>query len=741
MNGKNPTLRPSVLAVAASGATDATSAGPGPAARMAAIGIAVAGILAGRSQAQEAPADAALSGATPTNPAAQPDSVTSLPPIEVTGTASVLPHDIPQSISTVSEREITEQGISSLQDVLRNVPGITLNAGEGGAHGDSVNLRGLSVPDSFFLDGLRDIGLYQRDTFDDDAVEVLLGPSSVLFGRGSTAGVINQVTKQPMLTSLESASVEVGTADTERVTADLNRVLGDHAAVRLDVMQQRSGVADRDDVLNTRNGIAPTLAFGINTPTTLTLSYLHQHENDVPDYGIPFIDGSPAEVNRRNYYGLINYDRTKETTDLATARIDHAFNEHVSLSDSLRYGHYDFEYLLSAPHLDDDYTEPPAPGTPLADILIYRDQPSSAGTQDELINRTDLTCKFETGGISHTLIAGIELSSENSDITKYINGIDVIPPTSLLDPNPYYSPPTALDVDVLPRTYGSDVSFSVMDRMRLAPQWDLDGGLRWDRFNSHFSEPVTGSAFSRNDTELSPRAALVFKPDASQSFYLSYGDSYNPAIEYLTLAPTSGSLSPEKDYTTEAGMKLDFLHRSLSLTGAVFDPLLDNARQADPDDPTVQLLPFDQRVLGAELGLSGYVTDELEIHASYTHLDDRISASTDLPAVGRRVPNIPTDSLNLWMEWEPGRTWKFGGGPIYMSQRFADTYNTAGVPAYVVFNAMVSYRVNAHFDLQLNLNNIADKLYYSSLYYTEVDENHAVPGPGRTMHQTEKVSF
>ena len=319
-------------------------------------------------------------------------------------------------------------------------------------------------------------------------------------------------------------------------------------------------------------------------------------------------------MNRRNYYGLVNYDRTKNTTDLVTARLEHRFNDHLSLTDSLRYGHYDFEYLLSAPHLDDDFTEPPPAGTPLADILVYRDQPSSAGTEDELISRTDLTARFETGGIAHTLITEIELSKERSDVTKFINGMDVLPPTPLLDPDPYYSPPTALDTDEMPDAYGSDVSFSAMDRIRLNPRLDLDGGLRWDRFSSHFSEATTGSAFSRNDTELSPRGALVFKPDGATSFYVSYGSSYNPALEYLVIAPTSESLAPEKDFTTEAGMKLDFRHRSLSLTGAVFDTLLENARQADPDDPTVQLLPYDQRgVQGIELGVSGYVTDELEV--------------------------------------------------------------------------------------------------------------------------------
>jgi catecholate siderophore receptor len=719
----------------------ATVSGPRHATRIATIGVAAVGMLAGRANAQEATPAVGPGNANAANLAPQADQVTSLPPIEVTGTATVLPHDVPQSILTVSQQEISEEGVNSLQDVLRNVPGITINAGEGGAHGDSVNLRGISVPDSFFLDGLRDIGLYQRDTFDEEAVDVLLGPSSVVFGRGSTAGVINEVTKQATLAPMEAASLEIGTADTERATADVDFAIGDHSAARVNLMEQRFGIADRDDVFNTSYGIAPTLALGINTPTTLTISYLHQVEDDIPDYGIPFIDGTPAHVNRSNYYGLINYDRTKNDTDIGTVRLEHKFNDHVSLITSARYGHYDFTYLLSAPHLDDDYTEPPAPGTPLADIVIYRDQPSSSGTEEELIGRTDLTSKFETAGIAHTLITGVELSRESSDITKYVNGIDVIPPTSLLDPNAYYYPPTPLDIDVLPRTYGSDVSFSAMDRMRLAAQWDFDAGLRWDSFDSHFSEPITNSAFERNDTELSPRAALVYKPEPWASFYASYGSSYNPAIEYLTLAPSSQSLSPEKDYTSEVGTKLDFFNHALMVTGALFDTLLDNARQADPDDPTVQQVPFDQRVLGAEFGASGYITNQLELQAAYTHLDDRIAASTDPLAIGKRAPNIPTDSANLWLTWEPGHAWKIGGGATYMSQRFADTDNTASVPSYIFLNAMVGWRVNRHFDLQLNLNNVTNKLYYNGVYYTAVDENHAVPGPGRTLLVTARVHF
>ncbi|HEY1792050.1 MAG TPA: TonB-dependent siderophore receptor [Opitutaceae bacterium] len=698
-------------------------------AKLAALGAAAVGMLAPRAIAQEAQA------------AAQAGPVTSLPPLEVTGTVSALPHDVPQAVTSVTSQVISDQAAVSLEEVLKNVPGITLNAGEGGSHGDSVNLRGLSIPDSFFIDGLRDIGLYQRDSFDEEAVEVLLGPSSVVFGRGSTAGVINQVTKQAELQPIGDASLELGSAGFERATADVDAPIGANAAARVNLMAQRFGTVDRDDVLTRSFGFAPTVALGMDTATTLTLSYLHQYEDDIPDYGIPFIDGSPAPVARSNYYGLVNYDRTKNTVDIGTVRLEHKFGDNVSLVESARYGHYGFEYLLSAPHLDDDYTEPPAPGTPLADILIYRDQPSSAGTEEEFIDRTDLTTRFDTGGVAHALVTGIELSNERSDVTRYVNGIDDLPPTPLLDPVPYYSPPTPLEVDTQPDTYGSDVSLSAMDSMKLSPSWDFDAGVRWDRFSEHFSEATSGSSFERADTELSPRAALVFKPDASRSYYASFGSSYNPAIEYLTLAPSSESLAPEKDSTVEVGTKVDLLDRALELNGAVFDTLLDDARQADPDDPTVQQLPFDQRVIGVEVGASGHLARGWEVSASYTHLSDLITSTADPGAYRKRAPNIAQDSANLWITWEPGRNWKLGGGMNLMGQRYADTDNTAGVPAYAVFDAMASYRVNAHLDLQVNVKNLGNALYYNGIYYTEVDENHAVPGPGRTLLVTARVRF
>jgi catecholate siderophore receptor len=694
-------------------------------ARFTAAGVAVTALVSAHAHADEgAPADQ--------------DSLQS---IEVTGTALHSTLDISQSIDSIDKKELAEQNLTALQDALRNVPGVTLNSGEGGAHGDSVNLRGLSIPDSFFMDGVRDIGQYRRDTFNTDAISVLLGPASAVFGRGSTSGVINSISKQPELTPLAVISVSGGEANYWRGTGDFNLPLSATAAARVTVMQQSNGVVDRDQVHYKSYGVAPTLSLGIGTPTRLTLSYFKQEENDLPDYGIPFIDGAPANVNRSNYYGLANYDRTRTNTNIGTIRFEQDFGDDLTLSDSVRYANYGFEYLVTGSFLGNDFVPPPPPGTPYANILVSRDQPSSAGTTALAINRTDLTRKFDSGEFRNALTGGVEISKEWSDVNRFQNGLDDIPPTPLLSPAAYDYPPTPLSIYANPKGKANDVSPYVLDNLALGPQWDVDLGLRWDRFKSNFSESFTGTAFARTDTFVSPRAAVVFKPEPAQSYYLSYGTSYNPAIEYLIIAPSDQSLSPEKNSTLELGAKVKILNGAAELTGAVFDTRVTNVRISDPDDPTVQDAPFDQRVKGVELGFNGYITRTWEVIANYSHLNDKITESTDLLSVGKLAPNTPHDAFNFWTTWEPTSAWTLGGGFTAMSHRFADMENTAGVPGYLVFNAMTSFEVNEHFKLQLNLNNVFDKLYFNGLYYTGIQENHVLPSAGRTLIGTASYRF
>lgn len=276
--------------------------------------------------------------------------------------------DTPQSINVVPAEVIRQQGVNNLADALKNIPGITLNAGEGGTHGDLVNLRGFSAGDDYFMDGLRDTGLYDRDVFDYELIEVYKGPASTLFGRGSTGGVINQVLKSPQLFPIYDFALTDGDNGEARGTADANYVLGDEAALRINVMGQRNNQNGRPFSRTQRFGVAPAIAFGIGTDTTFTLKYLHQQEDNIPDYGVPFLFGEPAPVAHDAYYGLPTDDRFQTEVDIVTGRFDHRFNDMFSISDTVRYGHYWF-----------DWRRPPRPTVPpIASTMRARHSSSQA---------------------------------------------------------------------------------------------------------------------------------------------------------------------------------------------------------------------------------------------------------------------------------------------------------------------------------------------------------------------------
>ena len=557
--------------------------------------------------------------------------------------------DTPQAIDVIDNEQIQSQSITRLQDALKNVPGITMNSGEGGAHGDNINLRGLVVQNGFFMDGLRDPGSYTRDSFNLESVDVIKGSSSVMFGYGSTAGIVNQETKLPTDTAINSFSVKGGSNALARGAGDFNQVLSPGTAVRLTMMAERSNIADRDVALNQRYGFAPSISFGMDGATKLTLSYLHQAENNIPDYGIPFLWGAPAPVARNNFYGLANYDRTQTTTDVVTASLEHYFNAKTKLTNSFRYGNYAFNYQVTAPVLNGPLPDGSYPlGTPLSQILVARDQPSSSGTTTLLIDRMNLSSSFKTGQFKHDLVTGLGLSRETLNTNRYVDQNDLpqplVAPTSLLNPNPQQQPAGTQPISSQPGSRGDDINLYAVDTLHVSDEWDVIGGLNFDRFISNFNNSTSGESFTETNNLVSPRAALVFKPFDTQSYYFSYGTSYNPAIQYLTLAPSTTPLTPQKTTNLEVGGKLSLLKGKLSLNGALFQISADNVRVADPDNPTLQAASFSERVRGLELTLNGRITPNWDITTGYTHLNPLIvngmNPNTGLSEIGNKVPNI-----------------------------------------------------------------------------------------------------
>ena len=670
--------------------------------------------------------------------------------ITITGVRSLINdklgevHDTPQSVTVINEKTIQDQAFTRLEDALKTVPGITLNAGEGAARGDTVNLRGFSAFNDFFLDGIRDAAVYDRDSFDLEQVEVVKGPSAVLFGRGSTGGVINQVSKAAQLAPFTHVTIEGGTNSEGRGTADVDLALSEDAALRVNLMGETSEVADRNDVQNKRWGIAPTLTWGIGKPDTITLAYLHQEENNRPDTGIPFLDGRPAPVSRKNDYGLLD-DKQTANDDIATMRAKHDFNENLSISDTVRYANYEFNYLFASPNFGKEVI---TPSTPLSAILVGRDSPSSLGTQTNLTNQTDLTWRIQTGPVAQKIDAGIELSRESYDLSRYANPFNAnpnwVPATPLLAPDP--SAPLPYEpINSIQKTTALSQAFSLTDTISLGDYVDIVAGIRHDRFAASYNQLAVAngavSHFDHTDNLWSPRAAIVVKPTEQQSYYFSYGTSYDPSAEALSLTAKTANLGPVKAKTYEVGAKIDWLDGRLNTTGALFRTEVDNAQTNDPDNPTLTVLNGDQRVQGAEFGLSGYVLPHLEMQASYTYLDGVTLRSGTAAYVGEQMPNVARHSANLWSEYEVTDDLEVGGGFIYLGHRFADSGQAANLPAFVIWNAMASYRVNDQVKLQLNGLNLFDKTYYAGSYYSTAAENHVIPGAGRTVKFSTQLAF
>jgi catecholate siderophore receptor len=684
--------------------------------------------------------------------AADHDGDEDLQEVTVTGVRSLVrdklgevPLNIPQSLTVISTELISAQGTTRLEDALRNVPGITLNAGEGAARGDTVNIRGFSAFNDFFIDGIRDAAVYTRDIFDADAVEVVEGPSAVLFGRGSTGGAINQVTKAPLLAHLENLTFMVGSNDLFRASGDFNFPFAPSAAVRLNLMGESSEVAGNDFATNRRWGIAPAIGFGIGMPDSLTLTYLHQHESNVPDNGIPFVGGLPAPVPRSSDFGLVS-DANTSTADLLSARYKHDFSPNVSIADTVRYAHYVFDYESVMPKFGNT---PPTATTPLASIVVGRDRPASSGVQTNLTEQLDLTAHFSTGPITHNLMSGLEIARQTSDLDRYSNPFNAnnvwIAETPLLAPNPVESLPGILPVTSQQDTTARSDSFYVTDTMGFSRYFDLLTSVRFDRFSAGYHQLTVASGalldLSHVDNVVSPRAALELKPTTAQTYYLSYGTSFDPSAEALTLTTRTANLGPVKAKSYEAGAKESLLGGGLLLSAAVFRTQVDNAQTNDPDNPTLTILNGNQRVDGLQLQANGHLTTSWELFAGYSLLDGTTVSSGTAAYVGKQLPNVAHQTLNLWTEYYLPFGIEVGGGANLTGQRFADSGETARLPGFLVWNAMVSWQLTPHATLQLNGLNLFNRYYFAAPYYTNPSENHVIPGPGRSATLSLNVSL
>jgi catecholate siderophore receptor len=644
--------------------------------------------------------------------------------------------DTPRTVAVIPNDVFLAQGATTLRDVLRNTPGITFQAGEGGGGvpGDSFTIRGFSSGNDVLLDGVREAGSYTRDAFNLEQVEVVKGPSGAVAGRGATGGAVNLVSKTPKPEASTAVTLGAGTSGYSRATVDLNTPLETipSSAVRFTAMVTASDIPGRDVVHNSSWGVAPSMTFGIGKPSRFTVAYQHLTQDNIPDYGLPWAAfESQPQVRQDNFYGLKGYDFENITSDAATATLERDLAEGWTLRNISRW---------TDNHRDSAITAPRPPNRQLQQRLM---------DQGQVTNQTSITGSFGSPERRHSLAAGIEIGRETTFIQRQAQTTNQ-PQTDLSDPDPGQRPLGPMPVNngnpedttlALAGLYASDT-------LQLGSRWEATGVLRWDAVNVDYvlTNALTSqqTRLERNDRMLSWSSGIVFKPRTNTSVYASYATSFNPSVEAaasgagLSDTPTSTNnvnLAPEKSRNIELGAKWEARGGRAIATAAVFRTEKTNARtRGTTSEPFV--LDGEQRVDGFELGLTGRITEHWSILTGYSQLNSEFVASANPLEEGAALAFVPERSANIWTEGRLPHGIGIGAGAQYMDSIFRNATNTAEVPSYWLVNAMASYQVSHALTLRLNANNLADERYVD-----RVGGGHYVPGAGRSIILSAEIGF
>jgi catecholate siderophore receptor len=517
-----------------------------------------------------------------------------------------------------------------------------------------------------------------------------------------------------------------------RSVLDANKQINENAAARVQVMGQRYDIPGRDHVEENRWGVAPSFTYKFNEQTRATLAYIYQHDDSIPDRGIPFVRNTwvpagtvrfPIDVPRQTWYGILSGptpDQEKIDAHVATARFVHEFTNDIKITNTTRYVNVD---RLNRTTLPSPNNLPVAPA-PLSAITWRPGRQWTEVSNELLANNTDFSAKFATGWLRHSLVAGVDLTREERNQQTRTWTAATGDFTSLVNPDPYRNGGTFGPYNPATISEANSVGAYLADQIKITDWFELLGGVRYDNFDAK-SGPQNAT-LERTDRMWSWRVGAVFHPTRDSSIYAMRGTSFNPTAEFLTIAAAAANLDPEKNETTEVGVKVDVLNKRLSLTGAVFRTDKTNARVTDPA-LNVMVLEGLVRVQGIELGAVGRVTDQWQVFAGYTYLDSEFLESPDPAQIGKRLLNTPRNAFSLWTTYDVTQKWTVGGGVFFVDEVFANAANDAMVPSYWRLDLMTSYKITNNILAQLNIYNLTNEYYFAQVY-----NNWAVPGAGRS---------
>ncbi|TSE34467.1 Catecholate siderophore receptor Fiu [Tepidimonas charontis] len=682
--------------------------------------------------------------------------------------------DIPQNLTVMTERLLDERNLDDFREVLRTTAGVTFQAGETGE--EDVRLRGFSLGQAgdIYRDGLREAPLISRDTFATERVEVLKGSASMLFGKGSTGGVVNQVTKQPFLREHYEAELTLGSGQHRRLQADINRPVGERSAVRLNAMVQR---ADHAGAQDDRQGVAASWRTGIGERDEFQVDLYHLKTDARPIYNHPWLlTGQSGDAQRtlvpvlpaKNFYGLASdYNRSEQS--VLTLSHTHRFSATEELKTTLRHGRYERDLWTTVvgfcqnnatlcPGQTVSLQQPPTADT----ILTRNNFKGRRGRSDITQLQSDYSTRVRAGGLDHLLTAGVDFTHEDAQRNQNNGGgaLPVLPDNAHIRLTRVGTPNDgAYRPDTRSWQYSHFDSQSIglyaQDVVSLSDTVKLVGGLRLDRFEATYHD-LNGNRGTMTHRLWSPRIGALWQPDALSSYYVSYGESYNtsgdtyqfalgnfdPGTNNARLANTP----PEKSRNLELGAKWELFEQRALLGVAVFRSEKTNERNTDPDSAATQLLLSGKRhASGVELNLAGRITPRWEVFYNHTWIPqariDRCNTTTCNPAgaaqrEGDRPGLTPKHSLSAWTTYRFAPQWRVGLGLTHRGQQSPEGNRTVVAPAFTVWDGMLEVTVDEKTTVKLHIANLTDKRYADALY-----RGFYAPGTPRRVYLSVKTVF
>ncbi|MBP3982993.1 catecholate siderophore receptor Fiu [Pseudoxanthomonas helianthi] len=712
--------------------------------------------------AEVAPADAA-------------DQATTLDKVQVRGLHSFIVspkftqtlQDTPQTIQVIDKELFNQQGATTLTEALRNSAGVgTFYAGENGntSTGDTLYMRGFDSSSSIFVDGIRDLGSVSRDLFNIEQVEVVKGPASTDTGRSAPTGAINLVTKQANLRNAASGTVSAGNDGQQRANADWNHAFGESGnALRLNAMWQVSDVPGRDHVNNSRWGIAPSLGFNLEGATRVYLNLLYVKQDNVPDGFVPTIgmagwkpqNGLAAlvghPVDPENFYGT-RADHDDVTAQMATLRVEHDFSDTLKLSNTLRWGKTQQDYLLTsfrAMSSDIAWTDP----SDLSTYTIKRGLPTFKDQRNEILtDQLNLRADFATGAVQHFVSTGVEFAREDYDFFgQAATGGSAWTPAKLYDPDWNATGLTWAHNGADRHGKTTTVSAYVFDTLKFGDSFLLTAGLRADRYRIDFRSaavcgtPPNAPACAGNPagtvlphldailekTLVSGKLGAVYKLGDTVSLYANWAISQQPpgggTMELSGAANNANNpkFEPQKARTLEVGTKWNLIENALAFNLALFDTEVANEVTPDPTLPGTYVQTGRKSVKGIEASVVGNITESWSVSAGLSHLSSQVEAGALVSADGSRaLAYTPDNAFTAWTTYRMPFGLSVGGGLRYVGgltkgSDGADTANGGATPAniksYTVYDAVLSYPINDKLTLRFNGYNLFDKQYVAAI--------------------------